>query len=39
MQYGFCENRRICKDDNDAAIRKRVAELELKLEEIKKIVE
>ena len=39
MQYGFCENRRICKDDNDAAVRKRVAELELKLEEIKKIVE
>ena len=39
MQYGFCENRRICKDDNDVAIRKRVAELELKLEEIKKIVE
>lgn len=39
MQYGFCENRRICKDDNDAAIRKRVAELELKLEEIKKIVD
>ena len=39
MQYGFCENRRICKDDNDAAIRKRVVELELKLEEIKKIVE
>ncbi|MDU6295739.1 MAG: N-acetylmuramoyl-L-alanine amidase, partial [Clostridium celatum] len=39
MQYGFCENRRICKDDNDVAIRKRVAELELKLEEIKKIVD
>lgn len=39
MQYGFCENRRICKDDNDAAIRKRVAELELKLEEIKKIID
>lgn len=39
MQYGFCENRRICKDDNDVAIRKRVAELELKLEEIKKIID
>ena len=39
MQYGFCENRRICKDDNDVAIRKRVAELELKLEEIKKILD
>lgn len=39
MQYGFCENRRICKDDNDAAVRKRVAELELKIEEIKKIID
>ena len=39
MQYGFCESRKICKNDNDVAIRKRVAELELKLEEIKKIID
>lgn len=39
IQYGFNEPRRICKNDNDAAIKKRVEELELKLESIKKIVE
>ena len=39
LQNGFCENRKICKDDSVEAIKKRVEELELKLEEVKKIVE
>lgn len=39
MKYGFCEGRKICRADNDAAVRKRVAELELKIEEIKKIID
>lgn len=38
LQNGFCENRKICKDDSVEAIKKRVEELELKLEEVKKIV-
>lgn len=37
--YGFNEPRKICKDDSVEAIKKRVEELELKLEEVKKIVE
>lgn len=38
LQYGFCENRKICKNDSLEAIKKRCAELEIKVEEIKKIV-
>ncbi|WP_195989983.1 peptidoglycan recognition family protein [Clostridium sp. D53t1_180928_C8] len=38
LKYGYCENRKICKDDSVEAIKKRVEELELKLEEVKKIV-
>lgn len=37
--YGFNEPRKICNDDSVEAIKKRVEELELKLEEVKKIVE
>lgn len=36
--YGFNEPRKICNDDSVEAIKKRVEELELKLEEVKKIV-
>ena len=36
--YGFNEPRNICNDDSVEAIKKRVEELELKLEEVKKIV-
>lgn len=36
LQYGFCENRKICKNDSLEAIKKRCAELEIKVEEIKK---
>lgn len=39
LQYGFCESRKICKNDSIEAIKKRCEELEVKLEEIKKIVE
>lgn len=38
LQYGFCESRKICKNDSLEAIKKRCAELEIKVEEIKKIV-
>lgn len=38
LQNGFCENRKICKDDSSEAIKKRCEELEIKLEDIKKIV-
>ena len=37
--YGFNENRKVCKNDDTEAIKKRVEDLELKLEEIKKIVD
>ena len=37
IQNGFCENRKVCKSDNLEAIKKRCEELEIKLEEIKKI--
>ena len=39
LQYGFCENRKIYNDDSLEAIKKRCEELEIKLEDIKKIVE
>lgn len=39
LQYGFCENRKIYKNESDAAMKKRIEELEVKLEEIKKIVD
>lgn len=39
LQYGFCENRKIYKNESDAAMKKRIEELESKLEEIKKIVD
>ena len=39
MQYGFCESRKICKNDSIEAIKKRCEDLEVKLEEIKNIVE
>lgn len=39
LQFGFCENRKICKSDSIEAIKKRCEELEIKLEEIKKIVD
>lgn len=39
LQYGFCESRKICKNDSLEAIKKRCDELEIKLEEIKKIVD
>lgn len=39
LQYGFCESRKVCKNDSIEAIKKRCEELEVKLEEIKKIVE
>lgn len=38
LKYGYCENRKICKDDSVESIKKRVEELELKLEEVRKIV-
>lgn len=37
--YGFNEPRKICYDDSIEAIKKRCEELEIKLEEIKKIVD
>ena len=40
LMYGFNEaHRRVCYEDTDEAIKKRVADLELKLEEIKKIAD
>ena len=39
LQNGFCENRKVCKNDSLEAIKKRCEELEIKLEEIKKIAE
>ena len=39
LQYGFCESRKICKNDSLEAVKKRCEELEIKLEEIKKIVD
>lgn len=39
LQYGFCENRKIYKNESDVAMKKRIEELEVKLEEIKKIVD
>ncbi|MEN8079277.1 hypothetical protein ABFP60_20175, partial [Clostridioides difficile] len=39
LQYGFCEARKICKDETDVAMKKRIEELEVKLEEIKKIID
>lgn len=39
LQFGFCENRKICKNDSSEDIKKRCEELEVKLEEIKKIVD
>ena len=39
LMYGFNENRKVCKSDDTAAIKKRVEDLELKIEEIKKIVD
>lgn len=39
LQYGFCEGRKIHKNESDEAMKKRIEELELKLEEVKKIVE
>lgn len=39
LQYGFCEGRKICKNDSLESIKKRCEELEIKLEEIKKIVD
>lgn len=38
LSYGYCENRKIYKNDSLEAIKKRCEELEIKLEEIKKIV-
>lgn len=39
LQNGFCENRKVCNSDSLEAIKKRCEELEIKLEEVKKIVE
>ena len=39
LQNVFCENRKVCKNDSLEAIKKRCEELEIKLEEIKKIAE
>lgn len=39
LQYGFCESRKICKNDSIEAIKKRCEELEIKLDEIRKIVD
>lgn len=39
LQYGFAENRKICKTDSNATIKARLKELEIKMQEIKKIVE
>lgn len=39
LQNGFCENRKVCKDDNLDIIKKRCELLEVKLEEIKKIID
>lgn len=39
LQYGFCEGRKIYKNESDAAMKKRIEELEIKIEEIKKIVD
>ena len=39
LMYGFNENRKVCRSDDTAAIKKRVEDLELKIEEIKKIVD
>ena len=39
LQYGFCENRKIYNDDSLEGIKKRCEELEIKLEDIKKIVD
>ena len=39
LQNGFCENRKVCKDDNLDIIKKRCETLEVKLEEIKKIID
>ena len=39
LQNGFCENRKVCNSDSLEAIKKRCEELEIKLEEIKKIAE
>lgn len=39
LQNGFCENRKVCKNDSLETIKKRCEELEIKLEEIKKIIE
>ena len=39
LMYGFNENRKVCQNDDAAAIKKRVEDLELKIEEIKKIVD
>lgn len=39
LKYGYCENRKICKDDSLEVIKRRCEELEVKLEEVKKIVE
>ncbi len=38
LQNGFCENRKVCNSDSLEAIKKRCEDLEIKLEEIKKIV-
>lgn len=38
LSYGYCENRKIYKEDSLEAIKKRCEELEVKLEEVKKIV-
>ena len=38
LQYGFCEGRKIYKNESDEAMKKRIEELEVKIEEIKKIV-
>ena len=39
LMYGFNENRKVCKSDDTTAIKKRVEDLELKIEEIRKIVD
>ena len=39
LQYGFCEARKICKNETDVAMKKRIEELEVKIEEIKKIID
>lgn len=38
LLYGYCENRKISKGESDAAVKKRVEELEIKMQEIKKII-